>query len=286
MWRDGELGDVVRMDFDHGQKPWKLGQHFFLCFAEGSIWQSHPFTPLSLPVADAAGRVRHSYVFRAKGGETKKIADVLAKKIAESTEVTTPVILQGPYGENVVEGLTQDVNVLCVAGGTGITYVLPVLLRLVRDRPRAGRKIELVWAVKKNQDLQWVEPEMEELRRLGAAHDLRIRVFVTAEAPTVVSKEVKITDEKGRTESEDDVDSVQGASSTRSGTDHRPDVTALVDDFVGSVAHGSTRVFGSGPPGMVVDLRAAVARRNRGRKVWEGEERFDVRLVCDDRLEW
>jgi ferric-chelate reductase len=112
VWRDGELGDVVRLEFDHVQAPWKVGQHFYLCFTEGSIWQSHPFTPLSLPVADATGRVRHSYIFRAKGGETRKIADVVAKKMAGSAAITTPVILQGPYGENMVEGLTQDVNVL------------------------------------------------------------------------------------------------------------------------------------------------------------------------------
>jgi ferric-chelate reductase len=285
IWRDGEFGDVVRLDFAHHQKPWRIGEHFFLCFTESSIWQSHPFTPLSLPVADATGRVKHSYVFRAKGGETKKVADLLAKKLAESNTATTPLIMQGGYGENMVEGLTQDVNVLCVAGGTGITYVLPVLLRLVREKPAPGRKIELVWAVKRRQDLQWVEPEMEELRRLGAAHGLRIRTLVTAEPVAVTSKEVRVTDEKGRTESEDDVDSIQEAS-VRSGNEHRPDVTAVVNDFVSGVAHGSTRVFGSGPPGMVVDLRAAVAKCNSGSRVWMGEERFDVRLVCDDRLEW
>ncbi|KAL2175462.1 ferric reductase like transmembrane component-domain-containing protein [Thermothelomyces heterothallicus CBS 202.75] len=301
LWRDAAHGDVVRLDFEHAQKPWSVGQHFFLCFAEGSIWQSHPFTPLSLPDAGAGGKVRHSYIFRAKGGETKKIARILADKAAAggpSAAMTTPVVMQGPYGEDVVGGLTRDVNVLCIAGGTGITYVLPVLLRLVRGRPAPGRKMELVWAVKRALDLEWVRPEMEELRRLGAAHDLRIRTFVTAEplsepsssssSSSSSSKEekVKIADEKGRTESDDDVESAQRGPSAGSGTGHRSDVAAVVDDFVGGVAHGPTRVFGSGPPGMVVDMRAAVAKCNSGRKVWKGEERFDVRLVCDDRLEW
>ncbi|KAL2136154.1 hypothetical protein VTI74DRAFT_5207 [Chaetomium olivicolor] len=282
LWKDDQHGDVVRMDFDMVQKPWAVGQHFFLCFAEGSVWQSHPFTPLSLPDVGDAGRVKHSYVFRAKGGETRKVAGVLATKMAESTGagVTTPVILQGPYGENVMEGLTQDVNVLCVAGGTGITYVLPVLLRLVRGRVSPGRKIDLVWAAKRQQDLEWVEHEMDELRRLGAAHGVQIRTYITAEQLPVASKEMKVTDEKGRTESEDDSDSV------RSGHGHRPDVTAVLDEFVANVSRGPIRVFGSGPPGMIVDLRAAVAKCNSGGKVWKGEERFDVRLVCDDRLEW
>ncbi len=286
VWKGEEgLGDVVRLEFEHAHKPWAVGQHFFLCFVEGSIWQSHPFTPLSLPVADAVGRVKHTYIFRAKGGETKRIAEVLARKTAEEKAPTTPVILQGPYGEDMVEGLTRDVNVLCIAGGTGITYVLPVLLRLVRERPNPGRRMELVWAVKRKQDLEWVEPELDELRRLGVAHGLQIRTFVTAEPVTVaVSKEVQVTGEKGRAETDDESGSVQDAPSI-GGNDHRPDVTAVVGQFVGEVAQGQTRVFGSGPPGMIVDLRAAVAKNNSGGRVWKGEERFNVRLVCDDRLE-
>lgn len=289
-WRDEKHGDVVRLDFDHVQAPWKIGQHFYLCFAEGSIWQSHPFTPLSLPIAGPSGTVRHSYILRAKKGETKKIADVVAKKIAASEAIpTTPVILQGPYGENMVDGLAQDVNVLCVAGGTGITYVLPVLLRLVRGRPNPNRKVELVWAIKRRQDVEWVEPEMEELRRLGAAHGLQVRIFVTDEPLSLGSKEARAGDEKGAAESSgDDVEgeSLEGAPSTGSELAHRPDVRVVVNEFVGNVVQGPTRVFGSGPPAMIGDLRAAVAGRNSGGKVWKGDERFDVRLVCDDRLEW
>jgi hypothetical protein len=37
---------------------------------------------------------------------------------------------------------------------------------------------------------------------------------------------------------------------------------------------------------MISDLRSIVAKCNDGSKVWRGEERFDVELVCDDRLEW
>ncbi|KAJ4290078.1 hypothetical protein N0V88_006584 [Collariella sp. IMI 366227] len=246
------------------------------------VWQSHPFTPLSLPEM-VDGRVRHSYLFRAKGGETRKIAGVLAKKMAEApagTEITTPVILQGPYGEDITEGLTQDVNVLCVAGGTGITYVLPVLLGLVRGSASPGRKITLVWAVKRRQDLEWVGPELGELRKLGATHGVQIQTYVTAESLPEAPKEMKVADDKTRTDSGEDSDSDQSSH------EQRPDVAAVVDGFIGDVAQGRTRVFGSGPPGMIVDLRAAVAKCNSGGKVWKGEERFDVRLVCDDRLEW
>lgn len=283
-WKDERFGDVVRLDFEHHQKAWSIGQHFFLCFTEGSLWQSHPFTPLSLPQINNVGDVKHSYIFRAKGGETRKIARVIEEKLKEQKEgrTTTNVVLQGPYGENIVEGLTQDVNVLCVAGGTGITYVLPVLLRLVREKVNPDRKIELVWAVKRKQDLEWVEPELEELRRLGAAHGLQIRIFVTAEdvapgARTTTGDEKKVSE---------DVDSKSVSVGSDESQNQRPDVNVAVNEFVANVAQGSTRVFGSGPPSMITELREAVAQRNSGSKVWKGEGRFDVRLVCDDRLEW
>ncbi|KAK0718962.1 putative FAD binding protein [Apiosordaria backusii] len=289
LWKDDRFGDVVRLDFDHAQSPWKIGQHFFLCFTEGSIWQSHPFTPLSLPQADQFGGVRHSYIFRAKGGETKKIAKVLEENLKEAKEggkTTTNVVLQGPYGEDIAEGLTRDVNVLCVAGGTGITYVLPVLLRLARERMNTNRKMELVWAVKRRQDLEWVGAELEELRRLGAPHGLQVRIFVTAEENAGVTEVgTKAGDEK--TEGDVDSKSVQSASAgSDQSQNQRPDVNVAVNEFVANVVQGPTQVFGSGPPSMITELREAVAQRNSGSKVWKGEERFDVRLVCDDRLEW
>jgi ferric-chelate reductase len=37
---------------------------------------------------------------------------------------------------------------------------------------------------------------------------------------------------------------------------------------------------------MMTDLRRIVAGLNEPAKVWRREERFDVELVCDDRLEW
>ncbi|KAL5610514.1 hypothetical protein FOBRF1_006631 [Fusarium oxysporum] len=127
---DAENGDVLRLDFEHSQGPWEIGQHFYLCFTKCSIWQSHPFTPLSLPVLRDGG-AKHSYILRAKAGETKKLAELARRELAEDFAATTPLILSGPYGESTARDLTPEVNLLCVAGGTGITYVLPALLSLI-----------------------------------------------------------------------------------------------------------------------------------------------------------
>lgn len=320
-WADDDHrgdGDVVRLDFEHAQQPWMVGQHFYLCFPEGSIWQSHPMTPLSLPMADSTtGKVRHSYVIRAKKGETKKMALLAAKKIAACSssterqpatkhekddengfggrgryEVTTPVILTGPYGVDMVGSLTSETNVLCIAGGTGITFVLPVLLSLTREHAVPGRKIELVWAVRRDMDVKWVEEELDEIKR--CSHGVHIDVFVTREkAPDHPSASVmsgSSSDAGGRTSGCDpcgcnDVSHHHPANVDDVPAARRPRLDEIVRSFVRSVAQGSTVVYASGPGGMIGDLREAVAACNEAGKVWAGDGMGDVRLVCDDRLE-
>ncbi|RYP22110.1 hypothetical protein DL765_001869 [Monosporascus sp. GIB2] len=296
---DNENGDVIRMDFEHSQEAWKIGQHFYVCFTEGSIWQSHPFTPLNLP-AVRDGVVAHSYIFRTKGGETKKIGELAVKKLAATADATTPVILQGPYGESIAEKLTPDVNVLCVAGGTGITYVLPVLLDLVQKPASRDRKIELIWAVRRKDNIRWVEKELDVIRKAAVSHRIGVHIFVTREQS---SKSTSLQDVK-TTEKDTDIQEVGSTPSTVSlegtqttpavdvqkigGEDYNrhPNLKEVVNDFVENTVRGSTVVYTSGPGGMISDLRSIVASCNSGSKVWRGDERFDVRLTCDDRLEW
>lgn len=298
LWEDGENGDVIRLDFDHLQRPWDIGQHFYLCFPESTIWQSHPMTPLSLPVADNLGRVRHSYVIRAKGGETKKIAQIAAKKLAAVAEtassddektgrnesVTTAVVMTGPYGVDHAENIRPDTNILCIAGGTGITFVLPVLLKLVRERKTTGRKIDLVWAVRRDVDIKWVEQELDEIKDTGCSHGVNVDVYITRE------KDHHANSSTASSKSEVDVCNCNDVghhhpSNTEIPEARRPHLEEIVKNFVESVAAGSTTIYTSGPGGMIGDLRRIVATCNEAGKVWAGDGRGDVKLVCDDRLE-
>ncbi|KAI1879035.1 hypothetical protein JX265_003212 [Neoarthrinium moseri] len=292
---DSEHGDVVRMDFAHNQDAWKIGQHFYLCFTESSIWQSHPFTPLNLPEVKN-GLVAHSYILRAKKGETKKIAELAVKKLSEKSTATTPLILSGPYGESIMESLTPDANVLCIAGGTGITYVLPVLLSLIQQPCTRDRKIELIWAVRRKDDIRWVQSELDSIRKASKTHCVTVNVYVTREhSPSPSLKD-------GKTSSQDasvkEVGSTSSASPSVCGgswevqrigdVDHNthPDLKAKVNSFVDNTVRGRTVVYASGPGGMISDLRTIVAACNSAAKVWKGNERHDVALTCDDRLEW
>lgn len=45
------------------------------------------------------------------------------------SNISTPVILTGPYRPDLLEWFSSETNNFCVEGGTGITYVLTLLLK-------------------------------------------------------------------------------------------------------------------------------------------------------------
>lgn len=312
-FKDEVNGDVVRLDFEHPHDAWDVGQHFYLSFPESSIWQAHPFTPTSVPVFGAELQ-KHSYIFRAKKGETKRIAALSARRVISKTSEKTQgaplpdaklsVVLNGPYGERITRDLSSETNVLCIAGGTGITYVLPVLLELVARPQNPSRRAALIWVIRHKQDIEWVSPEIAALKRQSKILGVKIHIYVTrateeqqVEASahqkgeiTETSKEITTASKSSASSSSSsNVLSLHGISKSDLNVDHfqnRPDLTAVVNDFVASNVSGRTEVFASGPGEMISSLRTIVAGANRGGEVWKGDDRWDVRLVCDDRLEW
>lgn len=288
-------GDVVRLDFRHPHKPWHIGQHFYLCFTEGSIWQSHPFTPLNAPMC-VDGVTEHAYVFRAKSGETRKIAEVIKAKTAEPH--TTPVVLTGPYGEALLESHRVDENILCVAGGTGITYVLPVLLSIARAGNTSDRKVELVWFVRHRSDMEWIRPELDELEAAAQGLNFRIRIFTTRDVDVSDSATTSSAEQKEETLSQEkdsekssparaNLVSIKPSALTQTaGATRHPEIRPIVENFVEATVKGPSTVIASGPGGLMSELRQVIAKLNNGGKVWRGEERFDVSLQCDDRLEY
>ncbi|KAL4907875.1 hypothetical protein BDW74DRAFT_189273 [Aspergillus multicolor] len=309
-------GDIVRLELEHNHDEWKIGQHFFLCFPQLSIWQSHPMTPASVPGGNPRGQ-NHTYIIRARKGMTKQLAH-----LAQTTD-STSIILNGPYGQSIVDTdlyRNDDINVFCVAGGTGVTFVLPVLLTLTTRSPRRGL-VEFVWVIRRQDDMAWIESELETLKKAAAAvSNFRIRIFVTrgvhdasasASAPAPVASEYPLSKEAEAMVASQTPSSVStpslststpppelessstftihtpsSSASLSSGNTQHPDLGSQVTEFVSRTVAGPTRVIASGPLGMIRDLRSAVARCNDPGKVWKGDERFDVTLFHDDRLEF
>ncbi|GIC87609.1 ferric reductase family protein [Aspergillus udagawae] len=291
--------DVIRLDFTLSHNPWAIGQHFYLCFPDLSIWQSHPMTPSSVP-ADSRQQT-HTYIIRAKSGLTRQLG-----LLARGDQTSTSVVLTGPYGQSILstELLQTDVNILFVAGGTGVTFVLPVLLQLSRQAgfPSRSGLIEFIWVIRRKADMEWIKAEMDELRSAAeGCANFRIKVYVTREG-NVESQAQELEKElvkEGiqRTESNTSRDGeapftvhYMGSNSVSgsgfAGMDRHPDVASHVTDFVSRTVQGPTRVLASGPTGLITDLRRAIASCNDPARVWNGEERYDVQLVHDDRLEW
>ncbi|KAI8292820.1 Ferric/cupric reductase transmembrane component 2 [Colletotrichum sp. SAR 10_98] len=281
---DAQYGDIVRLDFSQPHDVWKPGQHFYICFAKSSVWQSHPFTPLNFPT-ERNGVVEHAYIFRAKKGETGKVA-----QMAAAGTTTTPVILQGPYGEDHTLHLLPDANVLCIAGGTGITYVLPILHWLIRQPANPNRRIALVWAVRLRQDLEWVRAELDALAD-AKGHGISITIHITREEGESLTSGVTEKDAIDRAQS-----SSSRSSSSRAngpvkaleirGSGSHPRMADVVPGFLSNNVQGRTAVFASGPGAMISDLRGCVAAANSGGQIWKGNEMVDVELICDNRLEW
>ncbi|KAI1791776.1 hypothetical protein LXA43DRAFT_1094126 [Ganoderma leucocontextum] len=134
---------------------WRPGQHFFVRFLDLGVHaaSSHPFTIASLPdvISDSekgsGERVMEVYA-RIHGGITARLAAV-----AQSGSLkTSRVLLDGPYGG--FEGSIKAYDrVLLLAGGSGVSFVVPLLLDLVRSFNTSLNKcgkVHLVWAVRTN----------------------------------------------------------------------------------------------------------------------------------------
>ncbi|KFY34754.1 hypothetical protein V494_06508 [Pseudogymnoascus sp. VKM F-4513 (FW-928)] len=294
---------AIRIDFSHPSPAWKPGQHYYLCFPALSIWQSHPFTPSALPPISGA-TPRHTYIIRALSGETSRLA-TLSREIEGAT---TPVILTGPYGARIT---TDTPNLLAVAGGTGISFALPLVMEAAGSENHKRGLVQLVWVVRRARDLAWVQEEMGVLRARAAEGQGRfeVKIFVTREGgpmegeveeDEVVVIEAKdsekletVADVEDKTSEKTDssldlsalVGESRGFSVTYLGGAH-PDLGTVLEDYIerSPTSGGRIQVMASGPAGIGSTLRSAVANCNDGKKVRKGDERSDVGLYWDDRF--
>jgi len=138
---------LIRVTIPTNMK-WSPGMHIFIRFAHIRPFESHPFTIASIPSTEADGRNEMVFIIRPETGFTHVLAEVAAKS---SPDRKSPVILDGPYGETGVNQLRAYDSVLLLAGGTGITFIVPLLVDLVsamklKDGP--CRKVDIFWAVK------------------------------------------------------------------------------------------------------------------------------------------
>jgi NAD(P)H-flavin reductase len=173
----------------------------------------------------------------------------------------------GPYGTALLPEISPETsNILAIAGGTGVSLTLPVVLAATASPSFAGAPINFVWIIRRAPNTQWISRELDELKRRAALQstNLRIKIFVTQEDSNAADSEVPIVD----IDEKDNTISVAKGSSSGSEissssiekgrqsnfsitylTGQRPSLQEMVEEFIESRASSSwrTRVIASGP---------------------------------------
>lgn len=146
---------------------WSPGQHVFLRFPTIRSLSNHPFTVISLPSPNGTMPNTMVLMARRKSGLTARLhqkaldGPIGADRICEEESlglrdgrhkmVTLPVIVDGPYGVSASVGDFDEV--LMIAGGSGITFVVASLLDLTwqwhrsKEAEEREKRVRVIWSI-------------------------------------------------------------------------------------------------------------------------------------------
>ncbi|KAG6991437.1 hypothetical protein G7Y79_00052g087770 [Physcia stellaris] len=166
------------------QVRWRPGQYVYLRMPGISIFENHPFTIASLCSDDFPSEYSEQYrdmtlVFRPFGGFTRKVLDAARDK---GPYKTYRAFIDGPYG-----GMQRDLasfdTVVLFAGGSGITAIVSQLLDLIkkmRDGKAVTKKVEVVWALKRPETMEWFKEELRICREFAPLETVHCQFYITA----------------------------------------------------------------------------------------------------------
>ena len=176
-------GDVTKVTIKNSRvKRWTPGTHVLLAIPKFGFAQSHPATIASTPASHNGDLV---FILRSHRGFTKRICLPITKEEAGSSRATYTAFLDGPYGGSQADFGAFD-TALLVAGSTGVTFTLSILLDLahratVQKLPL--RRLEFVWMVKSSTCKSWVSDELQAAfdKLHTAGIETKIRIFTTCD---------------------------------------------------------------------------------------------------------
>ncbi len=173
-------------------KRWKPGSHVLLSIPRLGFGQSHPATIASIPSSH-----NNDLIFILKGhrGFTNRLvksANSSTTSLLPSTkqdssppQQTHVALIDGPYGGSQSDFAAFD-SVLLIAGSTGITFTLPILLDIAHRASSSRlpvRHLSLVWIIKSTSWTSWISAELtsafQTLRNAGIETSLKI--FITCD---------------------------------------------------------------------------------------------------------
>lgn len=187
-------GDATKVRIRNSQiKKWSPGAFVLLAIPHHGFGESHPATIASTPTSHGGDLI---FILKGQSGFTKRLLtasnDSQTTLVDTKAEEVTPnktriSFVDGPYGASQSDFACFD-SVLLIAGSTGITFTLPILLDLVfragRQRQKLPlRRVDFVWVVKSAACLSWISEELNtavtQLQQAGI--DITVQVFVTCD---------------------------------------------------------------------------------------------------------
>jgi len=118
-------------------------------------------------------------VFRPFGGFTKK---VLRSALDRGPWHSYRAFIDGPYG-GMKRRIESFDHVVLIAGGSGITAIVSHLLDLIkrmRDGKAVTKSIQVVWALKRPETMEWFKEELRICREFAPPDSVRCEFYITA----------------------------------------------------------------------------------------------------------
>jgi NAD(P)H-flavin reductase len=275
-------------------KHWKPGQFVLLCIPRIGFGQSHPATIASIPSSHNGDLI---FFLRARKGWTEKILRQASpskpgKLESMGGERAFVALIDGPYGGTHSDFAAFDTTLL-VAGSTGVTFTLPILLDIAQRATKQKlplRDLTFVWAIKHAEAVEWIKDELQgAVEKLhGAGIETRVLIFVTCDdtitetgngsekctcnsSPCRCIQTLHNSDDPDRIEESSPPSSEPNAIQLGFGTLRagRPDVKSLIWNLLGE-ANGETGVGVCGPLGLASEVRNIVATASDARGVHKG----------------
>lgn len=121
--------DFIRLTLRRRAITWKPGQHAYIIIPTVSKlpFEAHPFTIASIPeVVNDQNDRDLVFLIRARSGFTGR----LGKQAVVDSPSRVSAFIDGPYG--CPPNLRIYSTCVLIAGGSGVSYTLPLLLDLIR----------------------------------------------------------------------------------------------------------------------------------------------------------
>jgi len=189
---DGECTKIVLRN--PRIKTWRAGAHVLISFPALGFGQNHPATIASTPESHDGQIVlmlksHKGFTRRMLAKANESTSSLLTQgsgkpQAADSMTRTYAALVDGPYGGQHEDFAAFD-SVCLIAGSTGITFILPILLNLAQRAEMTGgklpvRRVHLIWCIKEFTHANWILTELSSaflrLRRAGIENEVSFYV--------------------------------------------------------------------------------------------------------------